>query len=242
MTDIVEEGLDIVRAAAEQDLVLRLFGGIGIRVRSTAGHDVLERSYNDLDFVAPKRSSNRVTQFFLGRGYEENQELNLLHGHYRLWFHDEANDRHADVFVGKFEMCHEIPVADRLELESLTLPAADLLLTKLQIVELNDKDRRDLLRLLLDHEIGDGGIDGDYVARLCARDWGLWRTCSSNLGALRGALPGYDLAAPDRATLTVRVERLAELIERRPKSVAWRARAVVGERVQWYELPEEPDR
>jgi hypothetical protein len=242
MTDIVDEGRDIVRAAAERDLVLRLFGGIGIRVRSAAGHGGLERSYNDLDFVAPKGSSRRVTTFFVERGYEENQELNLLHGHYRLWFHDEAHDRHADVFVGKFEMCHAIPVGDRLGLEPLTLPAADLLLTKLQIVELTDKDRRDLLRLLLDHEIGEGGIDGDYVARLCARDWGLWRTCTSNLGALAGGLPAYELDAAARSTLRARLERLADLIERRSKSVAWRARAVVGERVQWYELPEEPDR
>ena len=242
MTDIVEEGLDIVRAAAEQDLVLRLFGGIGIRVRSVAAHQVLERSYNDLDFVAPKRSSNRVTAFFLGRGYEENRELNLLHGHYRLWFHDQAHDRHADVFVGQFEMCHALPLADRLELEPLTLPAADLLLTKLQIFELNDKDRRDLLRLLLDHEVGEDGIDGAYVAGLCARDWGLWRTCTRNLADLAGALPAYDLGAADRATLAARLDRLAGLIESRSKSMAWRARAVVGERVQWYELPEEPDR
>jgi hypothetical protein len=242
MTDIVEEGLDIVRAAAERDLVLRLFGGIGIRVLSVAGHGGLERSYNDLDFVAPKRSSNRVTAFFVERGYEENQELNLLHGHYRLWFHDVAHERHADVFVGKFEMCHAIPVADRLGLEPLTLPAADLLLTKLQIFELNDKDRRDVLRLLLDHEVGEDGLDGAYVARLCARDWGLWRTCTRNLGALADSLPDYELGTEERAALTARLERLAELIERQTKTVAWRARSVVGERVQWYELPEEPDR
>lgn len=240
MTDIVEEGLDIVRAAAAQDLVLRLFGGIGIRVR-TAGHAALERSYHDLDFVAPRRSSHRVTAFFKARGYLEDGELNAMHGHYRLWFHDAAHDRRADVFVGKFEMCHAIPVADRLELEPLTLPVADLLLTKLQIVELNDKDRRDMLRLLLDHEVGDGGLDGEHVARLCAHDWGLWRTCTRNLDDLAAWLPASGLDVAAQAKLAARVDRLAGLIADRPKGVAWRARAVVGERVQWYELPEEPE-
>jgi hypothetical protein len=242
MSDIVEEGLDIVRAAAERDLVLRLFGGIGIRVRTPAGHAALERSYGDLDFLAPKRSSARVSEFFLARGYSESRELNAIHGHYRLWFHDEAHDRHADVFIGKFEMCHEIPVGDRLALDTPTLPIADLLLTKLQIVELTDKDRRDLLRLLLDHDVAADGLDGAYVAQVCARDWGLWRTCTSNLDVLAAALPDYDLTAEQRATVAARLDRLADLIERRSKSVAWKARAVVGERVQWYELPEEPDR
>jgi len=241
MTDIVEEGLDIVRAAAAQDLVLRLFGGIGIRVQAPDGHAVLERSYDDLDFVAPKGSSNRVSSFFLGRGYSENRELNGLHGHYRLWFHDDAHDRHADVFVGRFEMCHSIPVAGRLELEPVTLPIAELLLTKLQIVELNDKDRRDLLRLLLGHELGDDAVGG-YVARLCGRDWGLWRTCTGNLDALASSLPDYGLQATARSTIAARLEQLSALIARGPKSVAWRARAAVGERMQWYELPEEPDR
>lgn len=242
VSDIVEEGLDIVRAAAERDLVLRLFGGIGIRVRSPAEHAALERTYGDLDFLAPKRSSARVSAFFLERGYSESRELNATHGHYRLWFHDEAHERHADVFIGKFEMCHAIPVGDRLELDATTLPIADLMLTKLQIVELTDKDRRDLLRLLLDHEVDAGALDGAYVAQVCARDWGLWRTCTNNLGVLAASLPAYDLPEDARATAMARLDRLAELIERRSKSVAWKARAVVGERVQWYELPEEPDR
>jgi hypothetical protein len=242
VSDIVEEGLDIVRAAAERDLVLRLFGGIGIRVRSPADHAALERPYGDLDFLAPKRSSARVAKFFLERGYSESRELNAMHGHYRLWFHDEAHERHADVFIGKFEMCHVIPVGDRLELDATTLPIADLLLTKLQIVELTDKDRRDLLRLLLDHDVGGEGIDGTYVAQVCARDWGLWRTCTNNLDVLAASLGEYDLPEAARATAVARLDRLAQMIERRSKSVAWKARAVVGERVQWYELPEEPDR
>jgi hypothetical protein len=242
VSDIVEEGLDIVRAAAERDLVLRLFGGIGIRVRSPADHAALERTYGDLDFLAPKRSSARVSKFFLERGYSESRELNATHGHYRLWFHDEAHERHADVFIGKFEMCHAIPVADRLGLDATTLPIADLLLTKLQIVELTDKDRRDLLRLLLDHDVEPDGLDGGYVAQVCARDWGLWRTCTSNLDVLAESLAAYELTAAERSAVVARLGRLAELIAGRPKSVAWKARAVVGERVQWYELPEEPDR
>ena len=138
-------------------------------------------------------------------------------------------------------MCHSIPVAGRLELDPVTLPIADLLLTKLQIVELNDKDRRDLLRLLLDHEVADDAVGG-HVARVCGRDWGLWRTCTRNLEALAGSLPEYDLDPGARSTIDARLAQLAEQIERGPRSVGWKARSVVGERMQWYELPEEPDR
>jgi len=131
------------------------------------------------------------------------------------------------------------------ELDKLRIPARKVDEDKdlgLARYELTDKDRRDLLRLLLDHDVDAGALDGAYVAQVCARDWGLWRTCTNNLGVLAASLPAYDLPDDARATVMARLDRLAELIERRSKSVAWKARAVVGERVQWYELPEEPDR
>jgi hypothetical protein len=218
-----------------------VLGGVAIRLR-TEIPDTLAREYGDLDFVAARGSSSSVRKLFVDAGYEEDHAFNTLNGARRLMFVDSANRRKADVFVGEFEMCHKIPVADRLALEQATLPLAELLLTKLQIVELNEKDVRDVLALLLGHDVGDEDgelVNAARVAALCANDWGLWRTITANLEALDTHAETYALSSEERARVSSRIRTLLERIEAEPKSRGWRMRARIGERVRWYELPEE---
>jgi hypothetical protein len=142
-------------------------------------------------------------------------------------------------------MCHEIELGKRLALEPRTLPLAELLLTKLQIIELNEKDVRDTVLLLHGHEVGDG--DGDNVnatriAELCASDWGVWRTITANLAACRDHVDNYALEADERERIAHRVSAILDRIEAEPKSRGWRRRAKVGDRKPWYELPEEVSR
>ncbi|HEX8753229.1 MAG TPA: hypothetical protein VF731_07420, partial [Solirubrobacterales bacterium] len=158
--------------------------------------------------------------------------------------------RQVDVFVGSFEMCHTLPLAERLGARPGTLPAAELLMTKLQIVELNEKDRGDAFALLLAHEVaeadvdasGADAIDASRIASLTSRDWGLQRTFELNFERLREALGALPLEEGGRETIAVRIERLAAAIEAAPKSRRWKLRERIGERVQWYEEPEEVDR
>jgi hypothetical protein len=161
-----------------------------------------------------------------------------MNGRERLLFYDNPNERQVDVFVKSFRMCHEIPLEERLTVDEDTVPLAELLLTKLQIIELNEKDVRDTVALLLEHEVTDDdtGVNATHVASLCADDWGLWRTISHNLGALRDRVESYEV---DRDAVTGRVSVLLERIEAAPKSRSWRMRAKVGERKRWYQLPEE---
>jgi hypothetical protein len=242
LADIIAEGLALVRAAEERGLTLRLFGGVAIRVRSSRQYAPLTRTYNDIDLFAPRRSSTQVAKLFEARGYDQDRQFNAMHGHFRLIYNDTTHNRQVDVFVGRFEMCHTLPLGDRLHLHPLTLSPADLMLTKLQIVELNDKDQRDLLALVLDHEIGDSDTDklsGSCVAAECAADWGLWRTVTGNLDRLAGAAGSYGLAAEEQALIIRRLQTLQDLISAQRKSRRWKTRALVGERAQWYELPEE---
>jgi hypothetical protein len=149
----------------------------------------------------------------------------------------------VDVFVGEFAMCHRVPVDERLLLEPATLPLAELLVTKLQIVELNEKDIRDAIALVHAHEVAerDGdAVNAARVAELCAVDWGLWRTITRNLERCRDHVGAYELPEGEAAVTARRFDALLERIEREPKSRAWRLRSRLGERVRWYELPEEP--
>jgi hypothetical protein len=163
-----------------------------------------------------------------------------------MLFRDVANERDLDVLIGEFAMCHELPVLDEAVPERLTIPLADLLLTKLQIVELNQKDLWDVYNLLHAHVVVDGGgaggldaIDGGRIAALCARDWGLWRTVTQSLATLRE--PEHEAALPDdvRDTVRGRVAELESAIDGAKKSRRWSMRSRIGERVRWYEEPEE---
>jgi len=148
----------------------------------------------------------------------------------------------GDVFVGAFRMCHEIPFGDRLAVQDRTVPLAELLLTKLQIVELNEKDVRDTLLLVYGHEVADrdgDAINGARVAELCASDWGLWRTITANVETVLGHTDRYEVADEDRARMAARLRALLDRIEAEPKTRGWRLRAKIGERKRWYELPEE---
>jgi hypothetical protein len=239
--DVVAEGGRLIGRAAAEGVPLRLLGGVGMRLRAPGElAPAFRRTYADLDFVTTKKGVGATTGLFRGEGYEAQVAFNALHGGERLLFFDNDHDRQVDVFVGAFSMCHKIPLDGRIEVDPVSIPLAELLLTKLQVVQLNEKDVRDALALLHDHEVGES--DGDRVnsarvAQLCATDWGLWRTITQNLAACRAFADTYDV--PDRPTLDERLDALLGRIEEEPKSRAWRMRAKIGDRKRWYDLPEE---
>jgi hypothetical protein len=243
--DIEQEARRIIAAGESQGITLRLLGGLAVRLHSpSATHRALERSYPDIDLATDSRSQ-AVESLIAGLGYAPDQQFNLLNGSSRLLFFDESHDRQIDVFVSRFEMCHRLPITERLALEALTLPLAELLLTKLQIVQLNEKDLRDVSALLVDHPAGDNDsetINAPYIARLLASDWGLWRTITGNLASLRAFAAASDLDESHKALIRERVESLLAAIEAAPKSFKWKSRAAIGERKRWYELPEEVER
>ena len=139
-------------------------------------------------------------------------------------------------------MCHMWPLERRLTVTGQTIPLADLLLTKLQIFALNEKDQRDILNLLHGHKLTEqdaAGINTGYIAKRCAADWGLWRTVTMNVERARGAVQRFGLAQHDEEIVVSRLDDLRKRIDTESKSTKWKLRARVGERVQWYEEPEE---
>jgi hypothetical protein len=239
--DVVAEGKRLLGRAAADGILLRLLGGVAICLRAPGEvPPTLVRTYGDLDFVTARRGSARAAQFFRDEGYAPHVAFNALHGHERLLFFDEGHDRQVDVFVGSFRMSHRIPLDSRLEVDPVSVPLAELLLTKLQIAELNEKDVRDTLALLHDHPVADqdgDAVNAARVAELCAADWGLWRTITENLTACRAYADTYEL--PDAAVVGERLDAVLERIEAEPKSRAWKLRARIGDRKRWYDLPEE---
>jgi hypothetical protein len=241
--DIVAEAKRLLELASAQGVPLRVLGGVAIHLRAPkAPPPALTRTYGDVDFVTAKGSSAAVQHLLRASGYEPHVAFNALHGTERLLFFDNGNERQVDVFVGGFKMSHAVPVAKRLELEPDTLPLAELLVTKLQIAELNEKDVRDALALFDAHPVeerdGDA-INSACIAGMCCTDWGLCRTLTGNLAACRDHLANYDLPEDEKARLRGEMDALLDRIEQEPKSRKWKLRARIGERKRWYALPEE---
>jgi hypothetical protein len=242
LADIVAEASRVLDAADAQGVVLRLIGGLAVHMHAHPMPAALARSYGDIDTATVKGQNRPLTELLTGLGYEAAQQFNALHGASRMLFHDRANDRKLDVFVNGFELNHSIPITARIDAEQRTIPLAELLLTKLQVVEFTEKDMRDSLALIVGHEIGssDGEtINGDVVAALTADDWGLYRTTELNLEKLRHGADTVGLDDGERELALQRIDSLWERIEQEPKSRGWRMRARIGERKRWYQVPDE---
>lgn len=241
--DIEAEARRLLEEVWARGLSARLIGGMAVRL--LAGEQLqpaYRREIRDLDFVLLRRDGRAMEALLADAGYAPEQQFNALNGHRRLLFLDEEHGRQIDVFVEAFEMCHRLPLAERLDERADTLAPADVLMTKLQIVHLNPKDRGDLYALLLSHEIGADGIDAGRITELTANDWGLQRTFELNLERLREGLDEQPLDADARRVVAERIDALAAAMEAAPKSRRWKLRAKVGERKRWYEEPEEVDR
>jgi hypothetical protein len=242
-SDAVREGARIIAAANAAGVRLRVLGGVAVALHSPNGiPSALARVYEDIDLVTTRTGGAATISLLSSLGYAPNERFNALNGHRRLVAYDRANGRRIDIFVGDFRMCHTIPVAERLDHDTLTVPLAELMATKLQIVELNDKDVKDILALLAEHEVGDldeDTINASWLADLFAGDWGLWRTATGTLATIRERLGTIGLNEVTQQRVIGRVDALEKKINSAPKSLRWRVRARVGSRAKWYDEPEE---
>ncbi len=245
--NLLEQAQRILSEAEARAVRLRLLGGLAVWVvsPSAASLKTLQREYADIDFVGLGKDKWKIKQIFLDLGYVPDDRFNALHGRTRLIFYPPDGQRHIDIFLDRFQMCHLLDLRQRLFAGYSTLSLADLLVTKLQVVQMNQKDLMDILAILLDHEVGRGEslreIDLEYLAHLVAGDWGLFTTMSDNLRRTRNELQDY-LSEPQRDIVSRRIDAILEAMETTPKTPAWRLRARIGRRLEWYELPDEVNR
>lgn len=241
---LASEALRLIEVAEKGDIPLRLIGGVAIWCRaSEEARHLFGRDFEDLDLVTHKRSSRPLRDLLESEGYLPERVFNATHGASRLLYHSADGSYQVDVFLDVFEMSHTLELGDRIETETPTLPAAELLLTKLQIAELNRKDASDTLMLLWDHELSDqdgaNNLNVRRVSDLCGADWGLFTTINDNLSRTRTLVDEFDLDEAQRSMLVAKIDRLVEAMTEAPKSAKWKVRARLGRRVKWYEVPEE---
>jgi hypothetical protein len=231
--ELLQEARRLADLAQAANITARLIGGTAIlhhcpALLSQGG----SREIADIDLVIPRGQGRALGRLLVSEGYTPEVRFNALHGQRRLLFYGPLCQ--VDLLVGNFEMCHTIELDGRLRLDYPTLTATDLLLTKLQVVELNEKDAEDSVRILAEHDLSDEEgdlINISYIKSLISRDWGLWRTVDGTLRQISGA--SSDAAVIEKANSIRTAMRDA------PKTLRFRARAQVGDRIRWYTIPDE---
>jgi hypothetical protein len=231
----------IVEVADAAGTSVRVLGSIGVAIHCPDAAALLpsfQRTYADIDLAGYRRGARALADALAGIGYRDDREVYIASEGARSMFDDPARRIHLDVFYDRLEFCHVIPLTGRLEADRPTIPLAELLLSKLQIVKINEKDIVDTILLVLDHPLGSGDadtIDIDRIAVLAAAEWGLWRTLTQNLAKVASLAASYrQLDERQRATVIAATTTMKSRIDREPKPMTWRMRARVGDRRQWW--------
>jgi len=232
--------LALVQAAGEHKVLLRIMGDTAVRLRCPAAAAFPPTEEDEiLEFVARGRQTSELEHMMKERGNTAEARFNMLHASERLRFVDPAAGLPIEVFLNAFEEYHRLELSDRLPVDDVSLPLADLLLLHLQGVNFTPQDQKRILALLADHDVGTGAeaIDPARVVEVCAEDWGWTKTVTMNLEKAIAAAPAH-LTGESPKRVERRARRLIQLIEEAPKSLGWQVRARMGERRPWYNVPE----
>ena len=244
--DAMAEAMDLIDAAEREGITVRLLGGMAVRVLCPQYPPRPSTGLQDIDLASVTPSRKALQSFLIAQGHQPDKNFNALYGHKQLYFVSAVSGRPIDVLIDRLAMCHELEFRDRINRMPHTLDPLDVLLSKLQIVKLNDKDVRDIVYLLSAFPVRDGHETGtislELLRPIVGDDWGWWRTVTINLAKIRAlisdsaadlvpAAASYDPAAQAAALIAA--------AEDAPKSRRWRMRARIGDRVRWYQEPEE---
>lgn len=243
-TQLLDEALRLVDLATEREIVLRLLGGLAIGMLCP---ELPQRTRvgQDLDFGSLSSNRRALGELLAEQGFEPDRNFNALYGAKQLYFARPDTGLAVDVLIDRLHMCHTLEFADRLARLPYTLDPMDLLLSKLQIFELNEKDADDCLQLLVTFPLEDSEdpsvMDLRVFRSVVADDWGWWKTITLNLDRIRrvlgdGARPAISGGRLDPGA---QLDALRAAADDVPKTRRWKLRSRIGERIRWYELPEE---
>jgi hypothetical protein len=262
--EFLKEAIGIVEKARSRGVCLRILGSLAAYIRSVnSGHGSMFKSlerfgdgmplFTDLDLAGYNKQRGEINKLFSQElGFRPDPLVNAMFGHKRLIYYHPQNKYHVDVFMNKLEFSHDVefgekPGSGRLELDSPTISATDIVLEKLQIHDINRKDLIDLIALFVAHDVPEqfdkNVVDGSYIAKILSDDWGFWYDATANLNKVRLLAEELSsknkLGAEHHQTVLQRTDKLLSLITNIPKTKNWEKRAKAGTKKPWYREVEE---
>lgn len=239
--EFIAEAKKIIDLAEKKGAPLRLIGALAFHLhcpRYNFIHKKWGRVFTDTDFVARSEHNLLITEAYRELGYRDDEMITTLYGTHRMVFDNPETGMHSDIFFDKLDFCHELPLRDRLDVDDLTIPLAELFLEKMQIVQINEKDIVDTMMLLAEHPVGESDkemINAPVIAGVLGAEWGFWRTVTGNIEKLLALNVKTDLFdAEEKALIAANVARILKYVDIEPKSMKWKMRSKVGDKVKWY--------
>lgn len=231
----------IMRLAIQAQIALRVMGELGTWLCCPrARHLLTFAPPRHLIFGALATQRSALQRLYTGLGYQTSLPAEGLASASRgQWFQPQRRLT-VMVYFDTFSMYHSFDLVPFLTLEDAPLSETALFLSRLQFVEMPNEILCELGALLLQHEISardePGKIQQAILTRLCADDWGWYKTATMNLQRLM-AFALKTFAPDEKAIIIERASRLVQAIEDVPKSSRWQTRAQLGESTPWYNLP-----
>jgi hypothetical protein len=238
----IEEALKTTEAARQKNLILRVMGATAIRIhcpKFAPLHEALGRAITDLDFIGLSKDTNRLVELLEGLGYAMDRDaryrMTMLG---RCVLEKRGSGLHADLFFDKLDWNHALDLRNRLSVDFPTLTISDLLMEKLQIVRINEKDIKDVIVMLREHTVGETdteSVNAPYIAEILAADWGFYYTVTTNLSKVEAFTQKYEQVSPeDRKDVAAKIAALRRMVDDRPKGMRWKLRARTGTSSKWY--------
>jgi len=234
----------IAEAAKSEGIPLRVLGACAIRIQCGESKrllDEMQRAISDLDFISYGKYEPKVTPFFTKLGYRVDGDVSKYYSHLYGMLRDRFKDPNTgstlDVFYDRLQMCHTVDLTKRLEVDFPTISLTDLLLEKMQIVQINKKDLDDMVVLLMSHSVSDSdqkSVNRKYLAQVLSEDWGFYYTVTTNLQKLKEYAAAYFARTGTTDSVGKKVDELLQSIEAHPKAFKWKMRAKIGNRQKWY--------
>ena len=235
----LDAAIQIIDAAEEEEVRLRLLGGLAFKKLCPSSlAPPFFRENKDIDLMGKRGDSKSIVNVMETLGYRPREVFNKLNMGQRLIYYDMENKRRVDLFLDEFVMCHKFNFKESILADTYTLPITQLLMTKLQVVEKTEKEYLDMICAFRDFDVAAGGnvIRGDEIAELSSKDWGVYTTFHKSLEALMARTE--ELETEERNLVAPKVQKLMTMMEAEPKTLGWRMRARIGERTKWYDLPD----
>lgn len=239
--EFIDEARKIIERAEEHGVPLRLIGALAFNLHCPKFnyiHDQWGRVFTDTDFVARSEHGPTLIKVYSELGYRDNEMITTLYGEKRLVFDHPETGFHSDIFFDNLDFCHVLPLRDRLAIDDLTIPLAELFLEKMQIVQINKKDIIDTIMLIREHPIGESDketINGPIIGRVLASGWGFWRTVTMNMDKVKATLEQTDLLEDvDKNDVREKLQQIQKYIDDTPKPLAWKMRSKIGDKIKWY--------
>jgi hypothetical protein len=241
----LDRAVDLIAAASREGIPIRLLGGLAVRYLCPT-FPPREGEGQDMDLASVSSARPALGPFLATQGFVPDPEFNALYGHKQMYFRSPDGGWALDVIIDRLHMCHVLDFRDRITRLPYTLDPMDLLLSKLQIVEINEKDLQDAIYLLAAFPIRDdeesGGLSPSRLCQILCEEWGWWRTVAGNLDRIVALGPEErERVVPAESPFdpAVQASELRRRADDAPKSLRWKLRSKIGERMRWYELPEE---